>query len=69
MGHVQRCDARCHRAKSKRCACWCGGKFHGSAGAGARAEFAAKFGVLPEAQEQYEATLRQGQLFERQVGA
>jgi len=37
MGRVRRCDSRCHNAKGTRCACWCGGAFHGSAGADNRA--------------------------------
>ncbi len=36
MGKVRRCDKRCHQAKGSRCACWCGGAFHGSAGAANR---------------------------------
>jgi len=37
MGKVRRCDKRCHTAKGTRCKCWCGGIFHGSAGAANRA--------------------------------
>ncbi|MDD4984894.1 MAG: hypothetical protein PHQ43_03755 [Dehalococcoidales bacterium] len=33
MGRVRRCDSRCHRARGTRCKCWCGGFYHGSAGA------------------------------------
>lgn len=33
MGRQRRCDWRCHTAKGSRCECWCGGHFHGSAGA------------------------------------
>lgn len=33
MGRQRRCDWRCHTAKGPRCLCWCGGHFHGSAGA------------------------------------
>jgi len=40
MGRVRRCDSRCHHAKGTRCKCWCGGAFHGSAGAENRAAFA-----------------------------
>lgn len=36
MGKVRRCDRRCHRARGTRCRCWCGGFFHGSAGAANR---------------------------------
>lgn len=32
MGRVRRCDSRCHNAKGPRCLCWCGGKFHSTAG-------------------------------------
>lgn len=37
MARIRRCDSRCHHAKGTRCACWCGGQFHGSQGASARA--------------------------------
>jgi hypothetical protein len=37
VGRVRRCDSRCHHAKGTRCTCWCGGAFHGSAGAANRA--------------------------------
>ena len=37
MTKVRRCDKRCHNAKRPRCRCWCGGFFHGSAGAANRA--------------------------------
>jgi hypothetical protein len=40
MGRVRRCDKRCHTAKGTRCRCWCGGFFHGSAGAANRAALA-----------------------------
>ncbi len=33
MGRTRRCDSRCHHAKGTRCKCWCGGFFHGAAGA------------------------------------
>lgn len=36
MGKIRKCDQRCHNAKGTRCKCWCGGAFHGSAGAAAR---------------------------------
>jgi hypothetical protein len=36
VGKVRRCDKRCHNAKGPRCRCWCGGFFHGSAGAANR---------------------------------
>lgn len=35
MGRVRRCDSQCHRAKGKRCICWCGGRYHGQNGTGA----------------------------------
>jgi len=34
---VRKCDRRCHEARGKRCACWCGGSFHGTGGAANRA--------------------------------
>ena len=40
MGRVRKCDKRCHNAKGTRCACWCGGFFHGTAGAANRAALA-----------------------------
>lgn len=36
MGRVRRCDSRCHNARGRRCRCWCGGYFHGSAGSANR---------------------------------
>lgn len=33
MGRIRRCNGRCHNARGKRCLCWCGGAFHGAAGA------------------------------------
>jgi len=36
MGRVRTCGSRCHNAKGSRCKCWCGGFFHGSAGAANR---------------------------------
>lgn len=39
MGKVRRCDAQCHDAKGPDCGCWCGGRFHGAAGAEARQAF------------------------------
>ena len=33
MGKIRRCDRRCQEAKGTRCRCWCGGAFHGAAGA------------------------------------
>jgi hypothetical protein len=36
MKRVRKCDRRCHQAKGKRCYCWCGGAFHGEAGAANR---------------------------------
>ena len=36
MGRLRTCGSRCHNAKGSRCQCWCGGFFHGSAGAANR---------------------------------
>ena len=33
MGKIRTCGERCHHAKGTRCACFCQGAFHGSAGA------------------------------------
>lgn len=41
---LRRCDQRCHAARCVRCSCWCGGLFHGAAGAAARAVFVAAYG-------------------------
>lgn len=38
MGKTRVCGGTCHKAKHSTCRCWCGGVFHGAAGAGARAE-------------------------------
>lgn len=43
---VRTCDARCHDAQGAKCACWCGGLFHGAAGKAARQAFAAEFGAV-----------------------
>jgi len=48
MGRVRRCDSRCHHAKGTHCACWCGGAFHGSAGAANRAALAEGAGDMLE---------------------
>jgi len=40
MGKIRSCGERCHHAKGTRCACFCGGFFHGSAGAENRAALA-----------------------------
>jgi len=40
VGRVRRCDSRFHHAKGTRYACWCGGHFHGSAGAANRVALA-----------------------------
>lgn len=29
---MRRCDSRCHNSQGKRCACVCGGCYHGAAG-------------------------------------
>jgi hypothetical protein len=38
MARLRRCDSRCHDAKGTKCGCWCGGFYHGTAGAGNRAD-------------------------------
>ena len=40
----RRCDARCHDAARQKCACWCGGIFHGAAGRRARQAFVDTYG-------------------------
>ena len=40
MGRIRKCNDRCHHAKGSRCACWCGGVFHGSAGVAKRVALA-----------------------------
>jgi len=37
-GRRRRCDARCWKAKGKRCTCLCGGRNHGGRGPGAGKE-------------------------------
>jgi hypothetical protein len=36
MGRIRRCDNRCHQARRPKCRCFCGGAFHGAAGAANR---------------------------------
>ena len=50
MSKHRRCDARCHNAARAACSCWCGGLFHGAAGARARAAFVASYGAEIPAQ-------------------
>ncbi len=52
MGKVRRCDSRCHRAKGTRCKCFCGGAFHGTAGAINR-EALSRFADDPALQEEF----------------
>ncbi|MDD5700406.1 MAG: hypothetical protein PHU23_00020 [Dehalococcoidales bacterium] len=33
---IRLCDKRCHQARKPKCNCWCGGAFHGAAGAANR---------------------------------
>jgi len=44
MGTSRTCGPRCHNAKQPECDCWCGGLFHGAAGAAARQAFVREFG-------------------------
>jgi len=44
MARNRSCDARCHEAKHAACSCWCGGLFHGEAGAASREAFRKVFG-------------------------
>jgi len=37
---VQKCNSHCHNATHEKCVCWCGGLFHGKAGAGNRSRMA-----------------------------
>jgi hypothetical protein len=46
MGSTRVCGGTCHNAKRSKCRCWCGGVFHGAAGAEARGAFAREFGVV-----------------------
>jgi len=43
-GSVRTCGKPCHKAKHPKCVCWCGGIFHGEAGADARDAFVEAFG-------------------------
>jgi hypothetical protein len=60
------CGKRCHNAKCQACKCWCGGMFHGTAGANARESFAKAFEVekLPTTLAAFDALTRQRSLFE-----
>jgi hypothetical protein len=66
MGKTRVCGGTCHKAKGSKCRCWCGGVFHGSAGAPAREAFAREFGVpvLPTTERTFQETTGQGDLFE-----
>jgi len=35
-GNIRHCNSKCHSAKGSLCRCWCGGSFHGIAGAANR---------------------------------
>lgn len=48
MGRIRTCSSRCHNAKGTRCACICGGFFHGKNGQGAVNREALAKAVLPE---------------------
>lgn len=51
MGEGKRarvCGGRCHGAKRAKCACWCGGLFHGKAGEAAREAFRQVMGDVPK---------------------
>jgi hypothetical protein len=41
MGRIKTCGGTCHNAKGDMCRCWCGGTFHGKAGAVNREALAA----------------------------
>lgn len=59
MGSVRTCDARCHEATALRCACWCGGLFHGARGQAARDAFVAEYGSLPREDEDFKSATAQ----------
>lgn len=65
MGKTRVCGATCHHANGKKCRCWCGGVFHGSAGKDARDAFAREFGVerLPTTKREFLENTGQGELF------
>ncbi len=64
MGAVRSCDARCHNARQAECECWCGGHFHGAAGAPNREIFLSAFKVrqIPATRDEYEQVLQQPRL-------
>ena len=45
MGRVKTCTTQCHQSTRASCDCWCGGVFHGSGGAAARAAFRDALGL------------------------
>jgi hypothetical protein len=70
MGKTRVCGARCHHAKRAKCMCWCGGLFHGAAGADARDTFAESFDVdkLPTTERAFDELTRQPDLFQADDG-
>ena len=65
------CGARCHRAITPKCRCWCGGTFHGAtSGLDARLAFAEQFDLekLPTTEAAFER-LTQPNLFDSKAAA
>lgn len=67
MGKTRVCGGTCHKAKRPTCKCWCGGVFHGAAGAAARAELleAFKCPIVPTTEKAFQelTSPRQRDLF------
>lgn len=59
------CGKRCCYAKGAKCRCWCGGLFHGGAGAPAREAFRREFGLgkLPTTEVQFDHIISRMDLF------
>lgn len=70
MGKARVCGARCHNSKKKTCRCWCGGVFHGAAGAENRLAFALTYELdkLPTTEKAFRRLAGQGQLFDDAPG-
>lgn len=59
------CGKRCHNAKCQACKCWCGGMFHGTAGAAARESFTRQYETIPTTLAGFDRLTRQPDLFEQ----
>lgn len=69
MGSCRTCGETCHNAKRPKCACWCGGLFHGAAGIVAREVFTQTFAAieLPTTEAEFLELTGQPDLFGEQA--